>query len=120
MASTQVPENANVAELFAILIQLLLAGVVSAMTGAVLFTMNVALGPFAVSGLLARSDQAVFPTVILAVPLPVQPVMVTVRRVAPAPVVVATQPALVPFTVIPALMVALLSVPRLTSVNVRV
>ncbi len=120
MAEVHVPETVKVAELFAILIHELLAGVVIAIAGAVLFTVNVPLGPFAVSGLLAKSLQVAAVAVILAVPFPVHPVMVTVLAVAPAPVVVAVHPALVPLMVMPALMVALLNVPKLTSVKVKV
>ena len=107
-------------ESLAELIQVLFAGVVIAMEGRVLFTVKVELEPLSVNGFPARSLQAAVPTIMFAVPFPEQPVMVTVLEVAPAPEVLGVQPTLVPFMVIPALIVRLLRVPRLVSEKVRV
>ena len=119
MDSVQVPETEKVLESLAILIQLLFAGEVIAMFGAVLFTVNVVLGPFAVSAFPARSLHAELFAVMLAVPFPVQPVIVTVAT-APETVVDFVQPVLVPLMVRPALIVVFTIVPRLVSEKVRV
>ena len=115
----QVPETAKLAESLVLLIQELFAGVVIAIDGRVLFTVKVLLAEFRVNGFPARSLQAVVPTIIFAVPFPVQPVMVTVAEV-PDTVVDLVQPALAPLMVIPELIVVFTIVPRLVSEKVRV
>lgn len=90
-----------------------------AIVGAVLSTVKVELGPLAVKVFPARSDQAALPTVILAVPVPEQPVMVTVAT-EPVTLVDLVQPVFVPLIVIPELIVVLTMVPRLVSEKVRV
>ena len=118
-ASVQVPETGNVEESLAILIHVLLAGLETTIDGSVLSTVKVELGPFAMSGFPARSFQVMIPAVILAVPFPVHPVMVTVAT-APETVVDLVHPVLVPLTVIPALTVVFKMVPRFVSEKVRV
>jgi len=119
-ASLQVPLTPKVLESVVLLIQLLFTGEVMAMVGAELSAVKVALGPLAVSAFPALSDHAELPSEILTVPFPEHPVIVTLLEVAPAPEVVGVQPVLVPFKVIPELIVVLFNDPRLVSVNVNV
>ena len=66
------------------------------MDGPSLTIENAELGPIAVRAFPATSDHAELNTEILADPLPLQPVIVTVRVLVPVPVTLEVQPLVVP------------------------
>ena len=103
------------------MIQPFCAGAVMPIDGPALAIVKVPYGPFTtVIELPARSNKLVPLMEIPALPLPLQPVILTVREVASVPEVVATQPLLSPVMLIAESMEELESDPKFTSLKVSV